>query len=163
LNIFVLDKNITLCAQYHNDKHCVKMLLEYVQMLSMTCRLNNIDAGYAIIKQHINHPCSVWTRKSKANWLWLFRLTAALHKEYQFRYQRATNHKSFDMLLTLPVPNLPEIGLTKFALAMPKECVVSANGRTMTVASYRNYYITNKQHLATWKNRPTPNWFLPDS
>lgn len=28
MNIFYLDHNTTKCAQYHNDKHVVKMILE---------------------------------------------------------------------------------------------------------------------------------------
>jgi hypothetical protein len=28
MNIFVLDQNPVKCAEYHNNKHCVKMVLE---------------------------------------------------------------------------------------------------------------------------------------
>lgn len=28
MNIFYLDPTPSICAQYHNDKHCVKMILE---------------------------------------------------------------------------------------------------------------------------------------
>jgi len=34
MNIFVLDNNIELCAQYHNNKHVVKMILETTQLLN---------------------------------------------------------------------------------------------------------------------------------
>jgi hypothetical protein len=156
MNIFVLDRDIQLCAQYHNDKHCTKMILEHVQLLSTACRLNGIDAGYKPC--HINHPCSVWVRESKANWLWLFSLTVALHREYQYRWQKTTNHKSFDVLLTLPVPKLPELKLTRFARAMPNE--VKIPGRNGVIKSYRNYYRQSKQHLATWTRRDVPPWFL---
>ena len=33
MNIFILDKNIDKCAEYHVDKHIVKMPLEAAQML----------------------------------------------------------------------------------------------------------------------------------
>lgn len=28
MNIFVLDLDINRCAKYHNDKHCIKMIIE---------------------------------------------------------------------------------------------------------------------------------------
>ena len=33
MNIFVLDEDPVLAAQYHNNKHCVKMILESLQMM----------------------------------------------------------------------------------------------------------------------------------
>ena len=33
MNVFVLDTNPMRCAQYHCDKHVVKMLLEYTQLM----------------------------------------------------------------------------------------------------------------------------------
>ena len=29
-----------------------------------------------------------------------------------------------------------------------------------SLASYRNYYIQSKTHLANWKNRDVPEWFI---
>ena len=34
MNIFHLDKDPKICAEYHCDKHIVKMILETAQMLS---------------------------------------------------------------------------------------------------------------------------------
>lgn len=34
MNIFVLSRNVTKCAAYHCDKHVVKMIVEYTQILS---------------------------------------------------------------------------------------------------------------------------------
>lgn len=39
MNIFVLDENPQLAAIYHNDKHCVKMILETAQILSTAHRV----------------------------------------------------------------------------------------------------------------------------
>ena len=39
MNIFVLDLNTKKCAEYHNSRHNIKMILESVQMLSTACRL----------------------------------------------------------------------------------------------------------------------------
>ena len=39
MNVFFLDKTPTTCAQYHNDKHVVKMVIEYAQLLSTAHRV----------------------------------------------------------------------------------------------------------------------------
>lgn len=136
---------------YHNDRHVVKMILEYAQLLSGAVRLSGYDKGYKLT--HKNHPCAIWVRESLSNWLWLRDLATALNEEYKFRYGKDCNHKSYDMIKTLPKPKIHDIGLTKFRLAMPDE-VKDANA----VIAYRNYYKNNKQHIATWKNRNVPSW-----
>jgi hypothetical protein len=39
MNIFVLDTNPAKAAKYHNNKHCVKMILETAQLLSTAHRI----------------------------------------------------------------------------------------------------------------------------
>jgi hypothetical protein len=51
-------------------------------------------------------------------------------------------------------PNIPDIGFTEPAKAMPDEYKVKS-----IVESYRNYYIGAKSGFAVWKNRETPFWF----
>lgn len=154
MNIFILDDDFKKCAQYHCDKHVVKMITEYAQMLSTACRLSGINHGYRIT--HQNHPCTKWVRKSLSNWLYLKNLAEELNKEWQFRYNHNPKklHKSFELICNLPVPNIPDIGLTKFAQAMPDKYKTEN-----TIEAYRNYYIGDKQHIASWKNRKTPDWF----
>ena len=36
MNIFYLDHDQKKCAQMHTDRHCVKMILEYAQLLCTT-------------------------------------------------------------------------------------------------------------------------------
>ena len=70
MNIFYLDKNPDLSAQLHCDKHVVKMILEYAQMLSTAHRvLDNSQDVYKIA--HKNHPCTIWVRENKSNYKWL--------------------------------------------------------------------------------------------
>ena len=153
MNIFVLDENKEKCAEYHCDKHVVKMMIEYAQMLSTAVRLTtNNDVGYRIT--HKNHPCTIWVRESLSNWLWLRDMTKFLNKEYRKRYNKDVNHKSFDVIQSLPLPNIPDIGLTEFRLAMPEHCKTST-----AVESYRKYYMVEKKDFVTWKNRDKPKWF----
>jgi hypothetical protein len=39
--------------------------------------------------------------------------------------------------------------------AMPDKYKVVNN----SIISYKNYYVGDKQHLASWKNRTVPNWY----
>ncbi len=145
MNIFILDIDIEKCASYYNDRHCVKMILESAQMLSTACRLNGIDAGYKAT--HKNHPCNIWTRHSRSNWLWLRDLVFALNAEWRNRFDHSYNHKSFGVVKKLPIPNIKDIGLTPFALAMPE-----GYKQKNAVSSYRNYYMGDKRHIAKWRN-----------
>lgn len=154
MNIFVLDYNQERCAQYHCDKHVVKMILEYAQILSTNIRLTSgLDVGYRTT--HRNHPCTVWARESLSNWLWLKELSNQLNIEYKHRYNHSSNHKSYDVIESLPIPNIDDIGLTAFPQAMPDYCKVED-----AVDAYRLYYIREKSSIASWTKRNAPDWYL---
>jgi hypothetical protein len=46
MNIFYLDEDPKICAQYHCDKHVVKMIIEYAQLLSTAHRVLDGFEGY---------------------------------------------------------------------------------------------------------------------
>jgi hypothetical protein len=154
MNIFVLDLDPKKCAQYHANKHVIKLILESAQLL---CGVHWVLGGEAPYKlSHKNHPCSIWARECIENYVWLCDLGLELSKEYTYRYGK--RHKSQDVIewCLINQPNLKENGdMTKFALAMPDEYKVMD-----VVESYRNYYMGSKKDLCEWKNRPTPEWFL---
>jgi hypothetical protein len=93
MNIFLLDENPQINAQYHCDKHVVKMILETAQLL---CSANHLcgdgDPPYKLA--HKNHPVTKWVRASYLNYLWLLDLVDEMHKEWQFRYGDKI-HKSY--------------------------------------------------------------------
>lgn len=155
MNIFVLDRDIVRNAQFHCNKHVVKMILESAQLLSTACYLHGMKtAPYK--PTHINHPCTKWVCESQENWLWLQKLTRALNHEYMFRYGKNVSHKSAVVAESLVCPDtIPNIGLTPPALAMPDQY----KGADV-VHSYRNYYIGEKQAIADWGNRGVPHWFI---
>jgi hypothetical protein len=154
MNIFILDYDVKKCAQYHCDKHVVKMILETAQLL---CGVHHVsESRYEIPYKlsHKNHPCSIWARKSLSNYLYLCELGLELCKEYTFRYNK--RHKSQDVIewCLIHKPNIPDIGFTEPAKAMPDEYKVES-----VVESYRNYYLGAKSEIAVWKNREKPFWF----
>ena len=153
MNIFYLDKDIQLCAQYHCDKHVIKMILEYAQILCTVLHKRGKLAPYH--PTHINHPCVLWAGESQENWEWLRNLAQALNEEYRFRFDKLINHKSYNVILTLPSPDLPRMGLTERPQTMPDEYKVMGD----PVAAYRNYYIHGKQKILAWRKRGAPWWY----
>jgi len=129
------------------------MLLESCQLL---CSV--FEPGTAPYRRtHYNHPCSIWVRTSLQNYEWLIKHAESISTEYTTRYLKI--HKSKQVLnwviQNYHTLNLPDIGLTKFAQAMPdhfkdKDAVVA----------YRNYYIKAKSRFAKWdKANNTPEWW----
>jgi len=160
MNIFFLDFCARLAAEYHCDKHVVKMILETAQLLySAHWVLDgevNLPAN-AYKKTHANHPCAIWTRQSLANYEWLADLGWFLCKEYQYRYGEHKQHKTEWHIVWLrehaPV-GAPSIGITQIPLAMPVEYK-----KRHPVQSYRTYYIENKLKLrgiVNYTKRPPP-------
>jgi hypothetical protein len=154
VNIFFLDQDHKLAAQAHNDKHVVKMILESAQVLSTVCRAHGYDVGYK--STHARHPCTLWAGKNASNFLWLANLASHLNTEWRWRFTHFKDHKSFDVIKTLPDPYsfLPDEPMTTPALAMPDDCKCDD-----PVESYRNYYRQYKQHLAKWTRRGQPEWW----
>lgn len=163
MNIFILSDSMKESAIYHTDKHIVKMPTETAQMLSFNYYHKELwddkipPQIMAFSKTHDLHPCTIWMRKSLSNWLWSAQFGLELYKEYQFRYNKPDKHlrarQVFEFALKNP-PNLPDIGLTKFAEAMDDSFKTS----TSTVENYRNYYIKGKAHLFKWTKRDKPYW-----
>ena len=151
MNIFILDNDIEKCAQYHCDKHVVKMILESAQLLSTGVRLSGLDEGYKIA--HPNHPCSIWVSESLSNWKWLRELATALNKEYRYRFEKNVNHKSYDLIHSLSSPDLKDLGLTPFAQVMP-ESYRDKN----PVTAYRQYYMGEKSKIFKWTKRTDSLW-----
>jgi hypothetical protein len=154
MNIFFLDWDVNKCAKDHCDKHVVKMILEYGQLLCgahhMTDQVND-QVPYKL--SHKNHPCSIWVRESLSNYLYLCELGLALCKEYTFRYGK--RHKTQDVIEWC-VTNKVKIcdkGFTEPPKAMPDEYKVKD-----VVESYRNYYRKDKVRFANWKSGYKPEW-----
>lgn len=153
MNIFYLDDDIRHCAQFHCDKHVIKMTLESAQILCSVLCINHIKAPYKAT--HLKHPCVIWANQSLSNWLWLKALAGALNDEYKYRFNHTKNHKSFDVILSLEIPLIPDLGLTERPQALPDEFK-----QNDPIQAYRDYYQSRKQHLAQWTKRGKPYWFV---
>lgn len=143
MNIFVLDNDPELAARFLKWGHVPKMIVESTQLLS-NC-FPEIIAPYK--RTHYNHPCAIWVRESKQNFVWLHIYAKTLCFIYTDRQNRthACEEKLDWMLDRVSLLYFPKKGQTKFALAMPDEYKQSN-----PVLAYRNYYNGEKLHI-----RPT--------
>lgn len=153
MNIFVLDKSPEQAAQYHCDKHVVKMPLETAQMLCAVHWRYGNEPPYAL--SHPNHPCTLWAGQTVENYRWLVRLGLALCSEYTHRYGKRHGSERVIQLLKLPPLRLTARGFTAFAKAMPEQYITHD-----TVESYRTYYQFEKARICTWTQRSIPPFML---
>jgi hypothetical protein len=178
MNIFYLAHDQEECARYHVDKHCVKMILEYNQLLSTAHRVLDgypsvviSNAGRKTKKflladytmdsvvysaTHVNHPSAVWVRQSKQNYDYLYNLCVKLMDEYTYRYGKVHSCvKLLDALRNAP-RHIPDTEFTQPTPAMPDEYKVKGD----SIQSYRNYYNGAKTRMFSWKKRETPGWIV---
>ena len=157
MNIFFLSLIPSTCAQMHVDKHVIKMILETTQLLCSAHYMVKSEFIPCYKLTHKNHPSAIWTRKSKGNYKWLCKLGEELCKEYTYRYGKIHKCQPYIEDLSKNIPDLPDLGFTKPALAMPEmykdDTVVDA---------YQTYYFFGKERMLSWKGkiagRQTPEW-----
>ncbi|NBV35854.1 MAG: hypothetical protein EBR94_01070 [Bacteroidetes bacterium] len=177
MNRFILDIDPVISAQYHNDKHVVKMILEEAQMLSTAHRVldgtptvvfsssgrkstqyvlnsNMNDVFYKAT--HVNHPCNAWVRETSQNYQWGYSLFVSLLSEYTYRYGKIHATENIAWALKHQPRNIPSGPLTPFPQAMPDECKHSSD----SVLAYQKYYVLHKNSIGHWTKRETPQFFL---
>lgn len=181
MNIFVLDRDPVKAARYQCNKHIVKMILESATMLS-----NPFDNKSGINFCHINwdtpsskwvldirktyykpfraswskHPCTLWTKASRANYEWHLKFAMETCREYTRRYNKT--HRC-QHIIEWCADHIGELnfstdGLTPFAQAMP---VIYKNKDP--VIAYRSYYKDQKFKFAKWPDGSVPDWWRTHS
>ena len=180
MNIFYVHEDPIICAQQHVDKHVVKMILEYAQLLSTAHRVLDGVESVGLSKSgrkakryvlpderdavlynatHLNHPSAKWARHSLENYQWLFRLWIELNREYHYRYGKV--HASMRLAKHLQFSPKNISTDEKFSApwrAMPDEFKFDRTVPNYTVESYRAYYKGAKMDMFKWKNREIPSW-----
>ena len=180
MNIFFFYRDPEQAAKEHVDKHVVKMIVEYAQLLSTAhrmldgieytdyskngrkikrYRLENPNKEKVIYKAcHYNHPSAVWVRENRLHYQWLYRLFKKLGHEYTHRYGKVhSTNLLLNQLLEDSPTNIPVIDWKDPPPAMKHypDCIVPGD----SLQSYKNYYIVAKAYFAKWSKRETPQWF----
>jgi hypothetical protein len=169
MNLFLLSWDPLECAEWHCDKHVVKMILELVQMLYTAWHINNSgdilpsDApncistgqrGYKKISNH-NHPMARWVRESKWNYSFTIKLALSLCLEFEYRYKHF--HGCTDHVIWL-ANNYPQF--EKYSKTVIPQCMPEQYKTSCPVQAYRNYYRGDKVRFAKWSHRPEPIWWF---
>jgi hypothetical protein len=188
MNIFYLHFDPKTCAQYHCDKHVVKMIIEYAQLLSTAHRIldgteyieqkyvqGSFPARWRKMKRwklddhrepilykasHINHPSGVWVRQSLDHYQWLWNLASELCQEYRHRYGGEKDKQHKTSLVIQKLSFAPDnIARNGLFTEPPQAMPVDAKIPGDSISAYRNYYKMYKTRFATWKNREIPEWY----
>jgi hypothetical protein len=121
------------------------------------------DVGFPYIGRpaHINHPSTIWVRSSLENYNWAFCYMHALEIERRIRNPKGVpEHKSFKLSLSLPEPEMPDVGFTPFSLAMKDFLALNPEYKDKSpIEAYRAFYIHDKHSFASWKVREPPSWW----
>ena len=143
MNIFYLHKDPREAARLQYNKHVVKMILESAQMLCTAhhCYGDKWQKENVPYKQaHLNHPSTVWARRSKATYMWLYEHMMGLGYEYWLRYGK--QHLSISkcsMFLSKPPVHIQGEEFVQPPQAMPDEYKDPCS-----IQAYWNYYIGEK-------------------
>mgnify|MGYP006115844649 CR=1 FL=1 len=150
------DENVKL----HCDKHVVKMILEYAQMLSTAHRVLDGDEKQPELlykATHKNHPCTKWASANCANYMYLYYLFAKLCEEYTHRYGKIhLTEKKLSTILATPPENISHARNVSL-IDMP-QCMPDEYKGINVVGAYRKYYRGEKLQIAKYTKRDTPQW-----
>lgn len=128
---------------------------------------------------HVNHPCALWVRASRANFDRAIELAEALAAEFRYRFDKPHGSEAaLDWVQRhRSEAQVPDGSLTPYALAMPEAYI--PNGAACQwpgscISTYRAYYRAEKRgHWrksrdpakpstwvpAKWTRRDPPEWF----
>ena len=177
MNIFHLSIDTKDAARMHLDKHVVKMIIEYAQLMSTAHRVldgeeyydktangrrikrwrmsNHVLESTLYKASHVNHPSGIWTRETASNYRYLYAMWKELCKEYTYRYGKIhLTQSKLEGLLSKAPKNIPQGAMTEFAQVMPDYCK-----RDNAIEAYRFYYINEKHKFAKWTKREVPYWY----
>jgi hypothetical protein len=145
MNIFYLHSDPVKAAVVQYNKHVVKMILESAQMLCTAhhCYGSSEQKANVPYRQaHLNHPSTIWARKSISTYMWLYDHMIALGKEYTKRYgkEHLTITKCKDFLAT------PPLHIQSNEFVEPPQCMPDKyKVENDAVSAYWNYY-ENEKH-----------------
>lgn len=145
MNIFYLHRDPVKAANVQYNKHVVKMILESAQMLCTAhhCYGSSEQKANVPYRQaHLNHPSTIWARKSISTYMWLYDHMIALGKEYTKRYgkEHLTITKCKDFLA------IPPLHIQGNEFVEPPQCMPDKyKVENDAVSAYWNYY-ENEKH-----------------
>ena len=167
VNIFVLDEDLTLSAQYTYDAHIIKGILEGVQIFFSVRRLLHFAEFSDCYKMYkvkfAYHGCVKWAMYSYSNYMFLVSFIKCLNYEFKYRYS-GDNHASYNHMVSAMqydnssiIDNFNNAGFTDIYQSMP-----FIYQHVNYVYAYRMYYFFHKRlylPYISWRKRKIPYWY----
>ena len=162
MNLFLIDLLIESSVKSLCDKHVVKMPTESMQMISTITNHLGFDSPYKPVM--LNHPSTIWARKSMHNTKWLYEHGLALCEEFTHRYGKI--HGSEARIKDLDdfyIESASWDKATPVDIAMfdkyriPNDMEV--HNWDYVIRSYRHYYLEGKWRFASWRKNRRPEWY----
>jgi hypothetical protein len=158
MNIFYLDRCPRKAARMHCDKHVVKMILEYAQLLSTAHHVLDGPNGPIVDKlykvTHKNHPSAVWVRQSLLHYWYVYDMFKTLCYLYTEIYGK--EHLTQTKLLHVLKYHPDNIELKQFQ--HPPQCMPEEFYDLDTVTAYQQYYRVGKADILKYKSRNPPHF-----
>jgi hypothetical protein len=182
MNIYVLDLNPRLAAQYHNDRHVDRQIYVTAQLLCTAhyridgarkagqrvpaiCAVryasDSAEPWITALPQDVKHPCLTWACTTSGAYEWLHKLLMGLLEERQLRrrsahvYANNANGPGLAAQLARTPMHAKPGPYPSFVQAMPTQYM-----RADPVRAYRLYYFYEKAHIAQWTGpMGTPLWW----
>ena len=155
MNIFHLHKDPKTCAEYHCDKHVVKMILETAQMLSTAYRKKFNDGEELYKTAFPKHPMTIWVGASGDNFFWTIKLLDQLLYQYTLRYKKVHS--------TIKISNLFHGRYKlwhgwKTEFTQQPQCMPDEYKHEDYITAYKQYYIGEKKRFAKYTGVDTPDF-----
>ena len=144
------------------DSWVIKLSVEACQLLATSYSYEELTLAPRTLKNtvrsnksHTNHPITKWANTSLDNWLHVIDFALQSIEEYKYRFEKTADpfHMTFIRWCQNNIPNLPEIGFTWPYKPIGYEHLDICD-------AYRCYFNDKKQHIAIWRKRDIPEWFI---
>lgn len=154
MNIFVTSACPEESAKALDDKRVIKMILESAQLLSTSINYYSDNQG-PYKSTHINHPCAVWARKNKGNYLWLYYHYIALCNEYRNRFNRIHKCEHLKDRLAQGIVLIPDGPRTEFANCAAHQKLGLDYKQINPVTLAYQLYLNDRWDM----DKRTPTWY----
>ena len=155
MNIFHLHKDPRICAEYHCDRHVVKMILETAQMLSTAYQKHCGEDTNLYKPAYPKHPMTIWVGDSLENFKYALALGEWLAIQYKYRYKKVHS--------TIKISNLFHGRYKlwhgwKTEFTPPPQCMPDEYKHKDYITAYKQYYVGEKKRFAKYTAVDTPDF-----
>lgn len=169
MNIFYVDRDPTLAAQMLGNAHVRSQIKECMQMMSVAHYLHGLDDDRFLPITHKNHPCTVWVRAFRHNYVWITKHLRALLDEYKYRHGNPHHlselyplYEQIPADLPNPYSHTHSVPPAVVSPDLKPNKPISQISHVDVELAYRAYYNRDKRHLHHWMVRKPPAWVLDD-